>query len=222
MKIYESLEQGTEEWLEVRKGKITGSMLPKLISSKTLKVLTGETANSVLSGVVASKSVLVAEDILIPQFINGHTGEGLAKRKYQKKFNKSVKEVGFLESDCGRYGMSPDGLVGDEGFIEIKTMSVNIYTTSVLEDGEPALYGTSNYYMQILMGFIVNPNFKWCDFVMYNLSMDEATNFKVIRIERNEEHIEIVKKVLENEILPKLNEMENKFMEKFNITNLDI
>ena len=221
MKIYKNIVQGSEEWLDVRRGKITGSILPKLISSKTFKALTGETSISVLSGVVASKGVVVVEDINIQQFADGHIGESLAKKKYERLYG-DIEEVGFLESDCGRYGMSPDGLVGDEGFIEVKTMSVNIYAKSVIEDGEPALYGTSNYYMQILMGFIVNPNFKWCDFVMYNLSMDEATNFKVIRIWRNEGHIENVKKILENDILPKLNEMENIFMKKFNITNLDI
>ncbi len=146
---------------------------------------------------------------------NGKMGEVEAKTIYQRRQDFRSKdifrEVGFIESECGKYGMSPDGLVGDSGFIEIKTPEkAGGFLEEVAENGETRLY-KDGAICQIMMGFVVNPKLKWCDFILYNTFLRDNHNYYVRRIERNEEEVEQVKNIIENELLPKLEELKHKY-----------
>lgn len=213
MKIYETIEQGSDEWHNVRAGKITGSILPHLITSKTLKISDSEAATKELCKIIATKYAITEDFFETDDIRRGYTGEAEAKVLYKRKTFQPIKEVGFIESDCGKYGMSPDGIV-DDGFIEIKAPRQGNYVYDAISDQKIYYY---KYRLQIIMGFVVNENFKWCDFITCNTNLQEGKQFIIKRITRESETeaIDIVKKHL-TILIDRLQTMEEKFLNNFN------
>jgi hypothetical protein len=110
-----------------------------------------------------------------------------------------VDEVAFIESDCGMYGMSPDGLVGDDGFIEIKCPNQTNFFKAKLTQGKSLLIDDC-YKLQILIAFVLNDNFKWCDLVVYNEDFPKDIRMFIFRINRDEEEVnKIAKNLLSRE-----------------------
>lgn len=162
VKYYENLIQGSDEWLKARLSIITASQVKSLITP------TGKIANNEDSrGIVYEK---VAERITCrPQerFENKHMERGnvfepFARDLYNDKI-APVREVGFIVRDFGKFkiGYSPDGLVGDDGLIEIKVLSRTKHTKEICEDKEP-----KEHMMQMQTGMLVTGR-KWCDFIAY-------------------------------------------------------
>lgn len=115
-------EQGTEEWFAARRGILTASNFGKLVTPK------GKPSSSALE-YLAQK---VAEMRLEPDAYeldrfegNKHTDHGNAvedeaRIAYEFMSGNDVAQVGFCRSEAGPWGSSPDGLIGEEGVLEIK------------------------------------------------------------------------------------------------------
>jgi len=61
------------------------------------------------------------------QFDRGHEFEPQARALYEFETDVEVEQVGLLRGDVPRTHVSPDGLVGDDGMIEIKTMMPHVF-----------------------------------------------------------------------------------------------
>lgn len=212
MKIYDKMQQHSEEWYNIRKGKITGSVLTKLISPKTLKISDSKTAEAVLNKIIASKYIIRDSEASMETYAmaRGIECEPRARQLYSETTLSEVDEVGFIESDCKRYGMSPDGLVGNDGFIEIKTVNQNKHINAKITNGEFLLIDEC-YKLQILIGFVLNDNFKYCDFISYNEDFQKDMRLFIFRIHRDEEEVIKVKECLQL-LIEKLDKMETKFL----------
>ena len=94
--------------------------------------------------------------------IRGTLDEPIAREAYSKHF-ALVTEVGFMVRDDWGFsiGYSPDGLVGDDGLIEIKSRLSRIQLTSILAGEVP-----SENMAQIQCGLLVTGR-KWCDYVSF-------------------------------------------------------
>jgi hypothetical protein len=113
------IDQNTDEWLILRCGKVTGSGVAKVMANDGAAF--GQPAKDY--------AVQIALERLtgIPQGSNysnahmerGHEEEPLARVAYEDEFFCDVDNGGFF--DCGDTGCSPDGLVGENGLIEIKS-----------------------------------------------------------------------------------------------------
>jgi hypothetical protein len=197
------MQQGTQEWFEIRCGKITGSIAKKFIKQTELTVKsvrkTTEIAQSVYDEVfklIGQERVVYDEnDILefprIPSYAQerGYAGEQDAINFYEEQNLVNVEKCGFIESECNNFGFSPDGLVKD-GFIEIKTINAGKHL-KVKRDGIMNFLIDEEYYTQILMGFFVEKKFKFCDYIIHTASFKNIDErFSIFRIERNEEDIE--------------------------------
>lgn len=173
--------QGSDEWLTARKGRITGSKFST--AREKLK-----------SGTLSSKANLYAEDIARERlggkaesvYVNkamnfGTEQEPFARAAYETTTGNIVQEVGFAASDCGMYGLSPDGLVGDDGVIEIKTMvSSDTLFTAVVE-------GDLSKYMDQVNGYLLFLDRKWVDVVLWTPDLEETGLGLVIkRVHRDE------------------------------------
>lgn len=92
----------------------------------------------------------------------GVESEPLARDVYDDVFGK-VTQVGFMrrEEDGWTLGYSPDGLVGDDGLIEIKAPRAKTHVRTILADEVPA-----HYMPQLQAGLLVSGR-KWIDFVSY-------------------------------------------------------
>lgn len=95
--------------------------------------------------------------------LRGLMDEAHATAKYADHFGVEVTELGFMhrEIDGHRIGYSPDGLVGDDGLIEVKSRRQKKHLATILADAVP----TENV-AQIQCGLLVSGR-DWCDYVSW-------------------------------------------------------
>ena len=183
MKIYNDLTQGTDEWIRVRLGKLSASKaqtiatngkgLDTLIFEKVAEILTNKPLDSYKNEAME----------------NGSQTEDEARQIYELQTGNKVEQVGFVE--LSEYiGCSPDGLVGDDGLVEIKCPTPKVFT-EYLYSGKV----DTKYYAQMQMQMYVTDR-KWCDYVVYH--PDFQTPCVIKRIDRDEKMIEKIKIGLEN------------------------
>lgn len=157
MKIYNNLEQGTPEWHEIRKGKMTAS-------NATAIGNVGKGLETYIKEIVRKQiSSKVEEEIIRKDFERGHELEPIAREMYELEKGVKVERVGFIERD-EYVGCSPDGLVDDDGGIEIKSPDDKMFFDYLLE-GENAI--ESGYIWQCQMNMLITGR-KWWDLIIYN------------------------------------------------------
>ncbi len=182
--IHHDFEQGTPEWFAARKGAITGSRFrdcrDKLKNGNPTAKCTGyamDTARERVGGTVP------------PVFQNAamRTGceqEPLARMAYEAHTGNLVQEVGFFTTDDAMFGLSPDGLIGDDGVLEVKTLVSSDTLFTVLADGDISAYTDQcNGYLWLL-------GRQWVDLVLWVPDLAElGLQMTVRRITRDEEAI---------------------------------
>lgn len=166
LKIYTDLEQGSDEWLEARRGIVTASEIHKLFTG------TGKPANNQTSrGYIAQLAAERISGHVEPFFgtwdmDRGETEEVYARQAYEE-YHAPVEEVGFMVRNLGDgvlLGYSPDGLVGDDGGIEIKSRKARIQVDTILYGGAQMAADQMN------AGMIVADR-DWIDYCSYSNGM---------------------------------------------------
>ena len=183
MKIIETCEQGSAEWLAMRLGKVTASKVSDVLSkgrgsapSKMSETYMIELIAEVLTG--NSK----------PFFENdamrwGTETEPQARAMYAVNNDfVDVKEVAFVEHN-EQIGISPDGLIGEDGLLEIKCPNTTTQIKRALSDDYSA-----DYKEQIQMQLWVTER-EWCDFLSFDPRLDCAAGYLQQRVFRDEEYI---------------------------------
>jgi hypothetical protein len=164
LRVYTDLVQGTEAWLEARRGIITASVVGQLITARTIKPADNDNSRALTALLAAERITGWSEDPYISQdMIRGTLDEPVAREKYSRHI-APVDEVGFMvrTTDQGhRIGYSPDGLVGDDGIIEIKSRRPKKHLTTILTDQVPI-----ENVAQIQCGLLVSGR-EWCDYVSF-------------------------------------------------------
>lgn len=159
---FESIEQGTDEWFRARCGIVTASTLGGLVTS-TGRVANNDTSRG-LAWKLAVERIMSQPDITFPSraMQRGTALEPYARDFYAEHY-APVDEVGFMRLDTDDYalGYSPDGLVGNEGLIEIKCPSPKEHLRTILVDGVPV-----QYMPQVQTGLYVSGR-EWLDYVSY-------------------------------------------------------
>jgi predicted phage-related endonuclease len=107
-----------------------------------------------------------------------------------------------LHPTIGDCGCSPDGLVGDDGLIEIKAPLTSTHIETLVGKAVPAKYVTQIQWQLACTGR------QWCDFVSFDPRMPEAMQFFCVRVHRVPEIIE----ELEKEVITFLNEVRAKIV----------
>lgn len=156
------LIQGSDEWLEARRGLITAGSL-NLILTPTLKVASNEKERTHLYELLAQRVTGYVE----PQYIGydmlrGLDDEVYAREIYSEKY-APVETVGMVTNDDLGFvfSCSPDGLVGNDGLIEIKSR-MQKYQAQTIIDGE-----VPKEYMLQIQGELFVTGRAWCDFISY-------------------------------------------------------
>ena len=163
----EDLPQGSERWLEARAGLITASTVGQLITPAKKQLSKSETATGLMNTLIAERITGRVEPIQESRaMLRGTLDEPYARAIYAEHY-APVTEVGFIVNDDHGYrmGYSPDGLVGDDGLIEIKSRNQRIQLQTVLKDEVPA-----GNMAQMQMGMLVTGR-EWCDYVSYSGGM---------------------------------------------------
>lgn len=182
IKYYDSVVQGSDEWLALRRGLITASEM-KLILTPTLKVASNDKEKAHLYELAAQRiSGYVEPTYIGDDMLRGWEDEVEARQLYSEHF-APVTEIGFVKNNTLGFdiGYSPDGLVGDDGLIECKGRRQKYQIKTIVEcvcEGKIP----EDYILQIQTGLWVTQR-KWCDFITYCGGLEMA----VIRVYPSEE-----------------------------------
>jgi hypothetical protein len=182
IKYHTEIIQGGDEWLELRRGLLTASEM-RLIITPTLKVADNDKERSHVYEIAAQRITEYVEPHYISDdMLRGHDDEIDARTLYDANI-APVQTVGFITNDEFGFviGYSPDGLVGDDGLIEIKSRRQKFQLQTIIEC-VPANTIPAEYLIQIQTGLLVTRR-KWCDFITFCGGMEMAT----IRVFPNEE-----------------------------------
>jgi len=211
---YNNIAQGTDEWLALRCGTLTASVIGQLITQgspdalavdcprcespagsqcisaarkiptpiKTahderaaeaaqlppiLKVVSNDYSRALTLSLVAERITNYVEPITISRDMErGTLDEPYARDIYSER-HEPAHEVGFMVRDFGwgRIGYSPDGLVGDDGLLEIKSPKQKKHLATILADEVPP-----EHMAQCQTGLFVSGR-KWIDFMSYRGGM---------------------------------------------------
>ena len=179
--IHHNHEQGSEAWLSARKGCITGSRFKdcrdRLKNGKPSKACTDyamDTARERVGGKAPAKFQNAAMRI-------GTEQEAPARQLYETRTGNLVEEVGFFTTEDGLFGLSPDGLIDDDGVLEIKTMVSSDTLFTAMAEGDISAYRDQ------CLGYLWLLGRQWVDLVLWCPDLDHMV---IHRIERDEEAIE--------------------------------
>lgn len=204
-------EQGTKEWLAERAGFVTASRLNDVMSNLKSG---GESATR-----KNYRAQLVAERLTgtkSESFTNsamqwGTENEPFARASYEILHNVDIDKVGFVKHQTIELtGASPDGLIGNDGLIEIKCPNTATHIEYLIAGVVPSEYKNQMLWQMECTGR------KWCDFVSYDPRLPEDLSLFVIRYEKddyklNELRDGVVKFLAEvKEVTEKLNALRHK------------
>lgn len=157
------VEQQTPQWEQLRKGKITGTKLKKILG-------TPKARKEFLYEAIAEKIAVGMNDLDISDMEWGNLYESEARKKLEFDKNIKVETFGIGVSDENEdLVYSPDGWVeSDKAGVEIKCPQWKNYLKYWLENVIEGKLIPDEYYEQILQAFIVNDEMEKMYFVIYN------------------------------------------------------
>lgn len=171
-------DQNSEEWLNIRAGKVTGSKFVTFMANDPGAFGDPAKRYAVQKAIERITGCRIAEGFSNEHMERGHDQEPIAKKLYEDRYFVDVLPGGFF--DCGDFGDSPDGLINDDGVIEIKSVIAPVhYATLKRGSYDPS-------YTWQLAGHLDASGRDWCDFVSYCAEFPKGKDLFVYRIYRDE------------------------------------
>ncbi len=208
--MIEIIEQRTDAWFEARIGKVTASRVADVIA----KTKTGYSAtrdNYMAQLVCERLTGQKGETFTNAAMQHGTETEPLARLSYEVAQNVLVDEVGFVpHPSIEMAGASPDGLVNDDGLIEIKCPNTATHIETLLSQTVPGKYNTQMQFQMACTGR------KWCDFVSFDNRLPHELQLFVKRVPRDDAFI----KQIEAEIVQFLAELDDKITKLMKVKNV--
>ena len=194
------IEQGTDEWFAIRCGKVTASRVADVIAT-TKSGYSASRANYEAQLICEILTGKPAESYSNAAMQWGTETEPLARAQYELKTGNMVNQIGFVVHPIiEQAGASPDGLIGEDGCIEIKCPNTSTHLDTLLSQKVPSKYITQMTWQMVCTGR------KWCDFVSYDPRLPENLQLFIERIELDEDYA----KKLQNEVVMFLVEVNEK------------
>lgn len=203
------IEQRTPEWFQQRLGKVTASRVADIIAT----IRNGNYAASrknYAAELVTERLTGKNTEFFINDAIQwGMDQEALAKEVYTRRTGTTVIETGFEDHPTIEMaGASPDGLLSEDGLIEIKCPMPATHQDTLLNEEINDKYKIQMQWQMACTGR------QWCDFVSFDPRLPEEMQLFIKRVDRDETVI----RNLEEEVLTFLSEvaetvdsLENKF-----------
>jgi len=172
------MEQRTDDWFSARLGKVTASRISDVVA-KTKSGVSASRGNYMAQLIVERMTNKPTESYSNSAMQWGTDTEPLARAAYEMATNTMVEEVGFVQHpDDEMCGASPDGLVGEDGLIEIKCPNTATHIETLI-NGE-----IDNKYVLQMQWQMACTGRQWCDFVSFDPRMPESLQLKIIRVNR--------------------------------------
>ena len=180
---WHDVEQNSPDWDALRLGKATASGYAKFMANYGKAF--GDPAlryalQIALERVTGNKA---EHSFRTDDMDRGHEQEPIARMRYEEQNFADVTNGGFF--DCGEWGDSPDGLVDDDGVLEIKCVIAPIHHANIRR-GKP----DPSYRWQIV-GHFDGTGREWVDFASYCSDYPEHRQLVVYRTYRKEVEAEL-------------------------------
>lgn len=178
MPEFHDVQQNTDEWQALRCGKATASNFGLFMANEGKAF--GEPARRYALQIALERINGRKAEI---GFSNDHMQRGteqepVARMLYEQQTFSDITNGGFF--DCGEFGDSPDGLIGDEGVIEIKSVIAPTHRATQRRGAfDPS-------YLWQLVGHLDCTGRAWVDFVSYCSEYPEHSQLLVYRLRREE------------------------------------
>lgn len=157
--VHDDIQQGTDEWRALRLGLVTASELSTVMAGGDEQ----KTRTKLMRQLAGEHMTKQPADSYINRFMQrGHAIEDEARRWYSRTRFSDVRQVAFVFNPEFNTGWSPDGLVGDEGAIEIKYAEPHVLI-AILESGRFPTEHRHQCHGALLFG-----RRKWVDLVVYS------------------------------------------------------
>jgi predicted phage-related endonuclease len=163
---HRDIEQGEDAWHTLRLGIVTASEINNLVTPLG-KAAGGKKVQAFACEIASQRANMQIEDTFQSfDMMRGHFQEEIARNIYDKNYAE-VEECGFIVRDFGEYkiGCSPDGLVGEDGGIEIKSRLAKFQVATIVADEVP------DEYINQCQAFLLVTDRNWVDFVQYSNAM---------------------------------------------------
>jgi len=208
--MIEMIEQRSDAWFEARIGKVTASRVADVIA----KTKTGYSAtrDNYMAQLVCERLTGEKGDSFTNAAMqHGTETEPLARISYEVAQNVLVDEVGFVpHPTIEMAGASPDGLVGDDGLLEIKCPNTATHIETLLSQTVPGKYNTQMQFQMACTGR------QWCDFVSFDNRLPTELQLFVKRVPRDNVFIRLI----EGEIVQFLAELDDKINKLMKVKNV--
>ena len=176
------LTQGDSDWKQARAGKVTASRAK-------------DARDRLKSGAASGKQIAYACQVALErvshqpadatfenwQMREGHVQEPIARAAYERETGNLVDEVGAFATDDDLFLYSPDGLIDDDGLLEVKTLFSPERIMTIVGNGD-----TSDFEDQCMFGLWLTGR-QWIDLVVWVPSLEHMV---IKRITRDEDAIE--------------------------------
>ncbi len=179
------IEQRSQEWFKIRKGKITSSEIHKIMGkdsfSETAKTYLLERVSEFFGGAGNSATGAALEW--------GTNWEPVAIEHYSDTCGIPVEKASFITYN-DYYGGSPDGITPPDGIIEVKCpyTSAKHFKHGMIKTDADFKKIASDYYYQCISNMIC-ANAQWCDFISFDPRVDTEYTMFVYRLHRNEDEV---------------------------------
>lgn len=195
-----AIVQGSAEWLAIRCGRVTASRVADIIA-KTKTGYGASRANYMAELIAERLTGEPAEKFSSPAMKWGTETEPDARTAYEFRTDATVVQVAFVpHPTVPMTGASPDGLVGEDGLVEIKCPNTATHIDTLIGQTVPGKYVTQMFWQMACTGR------QWCDFVSFDPRLPEHMRLFVKRVHRDD--IRIAE--LETEVREFLAELDQK------------
>jgi putative phage-type endonuclease len=207
------MEQRTEEWYEVRLGKVGASEIAKIINKKKDGSPYQQEEDLLIQKVTERLTGKRTDTYINQAMQNGIDREPDARKLYELVTKNKVEEVGFIpHPTIAMSGCSPDGIVFNQAnlptyVLEIKSPSDTTHTKTLMDKKLPSQYKPQVQFQMACTGAIK------VDFVSYNPNFEPKQQMVLVEVARDNEYIEKMEASLK-EFLTKVDDMVNDIKEK--------
>ncbi|NHB94544.1 lambda exonuclease family protein [Photorhabdus cinerea] len=185
------MEQKTTEWYKARLGKVTASGVANVMA-KTKSGYSASRHNYMAKLICEQLTGKYEEGFKTAAMERGNELEAVAREMYcLNEFDATVSETGFVEHpSIELFGASPDGLVNDNGLLEIKCPNTWTHIETIKTQKPKREYMLQMHAQMMCTGR------KWCDFISYDDRLPPNLSYFRMRIDFDDElALEIEKEV---------------------------
>lgn len=173
------IEQGTDAWKQLRLGKVTASRICDVMART--KSGWGASRAQYAADLICERLTGIPKDCFTNAAMQwGTATEPEARRAYEFFVDRDVIQVGFIDHPTIKdAGCSPDGLIGNDGMVELKCPTSATHIETLLTGKFPDKYVKQGLFQLACTGR------QWVDLVSYDPRLPERMRLFVKRVERD-------------------------------------